>query len=79
MRRRHALHQKISTRLLTRYFRESARRIFHFKYSDDNFDRNEIQHILENCVHAKDLSRDEWRSVGMILKRYGFEFAGFDA
>lgn len=59
--------------------KKSARRIIPFNYSDDNFDRNEIRFILENFVHPKDLSRDEWCAVGMILKRYGFEFADFDA
>lgn len=59
--------------------KKSARQNLHFQPSDDNFDRNEIRLILENFVHAKDLSRDEWCSVGMILKRYGFEFADFDA
>ena len=59
--------------------KKSARQNLHFQHSDDNFDRNEIRLILENFVHAKDLSRDEWCSVGMILKRYAFELADFDA
>ena len=41
-------------------------------------DRNEIRLILENFVHTKNLSRDEWCAVGMILKRYGFDFNDFD-
>ena len=60
------------------YSKKSARRILPFNYSDDNFDRNEIRFILENFVHPKDLSRDEWCAVGMILKRYGFDFNDFD-
>ncbi|MBQ6296744.1 MAG: PriCT-2 domain-containing protein [Selenomonadaceae bacterium] len=56
--------------------RKSARQFSTIKPSDD---RDEIRLILENFVHAKNLSRDEWCSVGMILKRYGFEFADFDA
>ena len=59
--------------------KKSARQNLHFQLSDDDFDRNEISFILENFVHAKDLSRDEWCSVGMILKRYDLEFADFDA
>ena len=55
--------------------RKSARQFNTIRSSDDS---NEIRFILENFVHAKDLSRDEWCSVGMILKRYNFEFADFD-
>ena len=58
--------------------KKSARQNLHFQHSDDNFDRIEIRLILENFVHAKDLSRDEWCTVGMILKRYGFEIGDFD-
>ena len=58
--------------------KKSARNILHFQHSDDNFDRNEIRLILENFVHPKDLSRDEWCAVGMIFKRYGFSLNDFD-
>ena len=46
---------------------------------DRNLDRNEIKRILKDFVHAKNLSRDEWCNVGMILKRYGFSLEDFQA
>ena len=39
---------------------------------DENVDREEIRRILKDFVHAKKLDRNDWRNVGMILKRYGF-------
>ena len=47
--------------------------------TDENVDRNEIKRILKDFVHAKNLSRDEWCNVGMILKRYGFSLEDFQA
>lgn len=38
----------------------------------ENVDRDEIKLILKDFVHAKDLDRDDWVKVGMILYRYGF-------
>ena len=37
----------------------------------------EIKRILRDFVHARDLTRKEWVSVGMILKRYGFSLEDF--
>ena len=46
---------------------------------DRNLDRDEIKRILKDFVHAKDLTRDDWCNVGMILKRYGFTLEDFQA
>ena len=47
--------------------------------TDENVDRNEIKHILKDFVHAKNLSRDDWCNVGMILRRYDFSLEDFQA
>ena len=47
--------------------------------ADKNLDRDEIKRILKDFVHAKNLTRDDWRNVGMILKRYGFSLEDFQA
>lgn len=47
--------------------------------TDENFDRNEINHILKDFVHAKNLTRDDWCNVGMILRRYDFSLEDFQA
>ena len=44
-----------------------------------NLDRDEIGRILNDFVHAKNLTRDEWCSVGMILRRYDFSLEDFQA
>ena len=59
--------------------RQSARQLGEISPPDGDFNRDEIRSILSDFVHAKELSRDEWCSVGMIFKRYGFEFADFDS
>ena len=41
--------------------------------------RDEIRRILRDFVHAKNLTRDEWCSVGMILRRYDFSLEDFQA
>ena len=38
----------------------------------ENVDRDEIKLILKDFVHAKNITRDDWAKVGMILYRYGF-------
>ena len=40
-------------------------------------DRDEINLILKDFVHASNLSRDQWWSVGAILFRYGFTLDDF--
>ena len=40
--------------------------------TDENVDRDEIQRILKDFVHAKNITRDDWFKVGAILFRYGF-------
>ena len=40
-------------------------------------EHNTIRIILNDFVFAKNLTRDEWCSVGMILKRYGFDLEDF--
>ena len=45
--------------------------------TDENVDRNEINHILKDFVHAKNLTRDDWCTVGMILRRYDFLLEDF--
>ena len=47
--------------------------------ADKNLDRDEIKRILKDFVHAKNLTRDDWRNVGMIIKRYGFSLEDFQA
>ena len=47
--------------------------------TDENVDRNEINRILKDFVHAKNLSRDDWCNVGMILRRYDFSLENFQA
>lgn len=46
---------------------------------DENVDRNEIKRILKDFVHAKNLTRDDWCNVGMILRRYDFSLEDFQA
>ena len=46
---------------------------------DINPDRDEIKRILKDFVHAKNLTRDDWRNVGMILRRYNFSLEDFQA
>lgn len=46
---------------------------------DRNLDPEEIKRILKNFVHAKNLTRDEWCFVGMILRRYNFSLEDFQA
>ena len=43
----------------------------------DNADCEEIKLILNEYVHASDLTRNDWRNVGIILKRYGFALDDF--
>ena len=43
----------------------------------DNADCKEIKLILNEYVHASDLTRNDWRDVGVILKRYGFTLDDF--
>lgn len=43
----------------------------------DNADCKEIKLILNEYVHASDLTRNDWRDVGVILKRYGFALDDF--
>ncbi len=47
--------------------------------TDKSVDHDEIKRILKDFVHAKNLSRDDWCNVGMILKRYGFTLEDFQA
>ncbi|MBQ3443764.1 MAG: PriCT-2 domain-containing protein [Selenomonadaceae bacterium] len=47
--------------------------------TDENVNRNEIKHILKDFVHAKNLTRDDWCTVGMILRRYDFSLEDFQA
>ena len=44
---------------------------------DRNLDRSEIRRILKNFVHAKNLDRNDWCNVGMILRRYDFSLEDF--
>lgn len=46
---------------------------------DKSVDHDEIKRILKDFVHSKNLSRDDWCNVGMILKRYGFTLEDFQA
>ena len=46
---------------------------------DINPNRNEIKRILKDFVHAKNLTRDDWCNVGMILRRYDFSLEDFQA
>ena len=48
-----------------------------YAVDDRNLDRNEIKRILKDFVHARELDREEWRNVGMILKRSGFSLEDF--
>ena len=50
-----------------------------YDISNRNIDRDEIKRILSDFVHAKKLDRNDWRNVGMILKRYGFTLEDFQA
>lgn len=44
-----------------------------FNFTDsDNVNADEIKLILKDFVHAKDLTRNDWRAVGMILHNSGF-------
>lgn len=47
--------------------------------TDPGIDTDEIKLILKDFVHANDLTRDEWWSVGAILYRYGFTLDDFKA
>lgn len=47
--------------------------------TDENVDRDEIKRILKDFVHAKNLTRDDWCFVGMILRRYNFSLEDFQA
>lgn len=47
--------------------------------TDENVDRNEINRILKDFVHAKNLDRNDWCNVGMILRRYDFSLEDFQA
>ena len=47
--------------------------------TDENVDRNEIKLILKDFVYAKNLTRDDWCTVGMILRRYDFSLEDFQA
>ena len=47
--------------------------------TDDNIVHDEIKLILKDFVHAKNLTRDDWCSVGMILRRYDFSLEDFQA
>ena len=46
---------------------------------DRNLDRDKIKQILKDFVHAKNLTRDDWCFVGMILRRYDFSLEDFQA
>lgn len=47
--------------------------------TDENVNRNEIKLILKDFVYAKNLTRDDWCTVGMILRRYDFSLEDFQA
>ena len=56
---------------------QKASQCVDYDTSNRNIDRDEIKRILSDFVHAKKLDRNDWRNVGMILKRYGFTLEDF--
>lgn len=60
--------------------KKPARQSSEISEADGDTIRDEIRLILRDYLPAKILpTRDEWFKVGCIMKRYGFEFADFDA
>ena len=56
---------------------QSSRKKSSTRQTDDNVDRDEITLILKDFVHARELDREDWRNVGMIMKRSGFTLEDF--
>ena len=51
--------------------------IEHGYHDDAPVDKDEIKLILKDYVHARDLTREQWRNVGWILRDNGFSVEDF--